>query len=217
MRRIAWSSMVVIGVVVLSACGGGGAPSSSAGTSGAPPGTSNPPSTAPAVTPPAGSATATPVAPTATASSAPAACVTELASAPTASPAEPAQLADARVAVHDGVDRIVFEFAGDAVPEFDIAPAQPPFVQDGSGLPVDVPGAAFLHIHLPFATGMSTYQGPGAFAGAGGAAGTLVSLVRTGDFEAVMNWIAGTRVPACVRVSTLAAPTRIVLDVSPAG
>jgi hypothetical protein len=128
---------------------------------------------------------------------------------------EPSPLTAVRLGVHDGIDRVVFEFAGGEVPAFDIAPAEPPFVQDASGLPVDVPGTAFLRIHFPHATGMSTYDGPTTFAGPGGDRGTLVSLVRTGDFEAVMTWIAGTAGPACVRVSILDAPTRVVVDVSP--
>jgi hypothetical protein len=144
-----------------------------------------------------------------------AACVTEFESMPESTPAEPIPLTAVRVGIHDGVARIVFEFAGADVPAFDIAPAEPPFVQDASGLPVDVPGTASLRIHFPFATGMSTYDGPTTFAAPGTGSTTLASLVRIGDFEAVMTWVAGTAGPACVRVTILEAPTRVVLDVSP--
>jgi hypothetical protein len=157
---------------------------------------------------PSAPAATTPVVPSASA-----ACVTSWDAAPIASAAEPAQLTDVRVGARDEGDRIVFAFAGDADPAFDIAPAEPPFVQDASGLPIDVPGRAFLRIHFPFATGMDTYDGPAALAGQGG---LLVSLVRTGDFEAVLTWVAGTERPACVRVTTLRAPTRVVLDLVPA-
>jgi hypothetical protein len=99
------------------------------------------------------------------------------------------------------------------VPAFDITPAQPPFVADASGLPIDVPGTSFLRIHFPFATGMGSYSGPTAFAGPGGTSGILTALVRAGDYEGVLTWIAGSRSPFCYRVSILGAPTRVVIDV----
>jgi hypothetical protein len=141
--------------------------------------------------------------------------VTESDNRPASVTAEPIPLTDVRVGIHGGVARIVFEFAGDDVPAFDIAPVEPPFVQDASGLPVDVPGTAFLRIHFPFATGMSTYDGSAAFTAPGPDGTTLASLVRIGDFEAVMTWVAGTAGPTCVRVTILETPTRVVLDVSP--
>lgn len=150
-------------------------------------------------------------APDLTASTSP--CVTTVASTPEDPLAEPARLMDVRLEPLGRADRIGFTFAGDAVPAFEIAPAEPPFVQDASGLPVDVPGRAFLRVRFPFATGMETYEGPAALVGSGSG---LVSLVRTGDFEAVLTWVVGTSAPSCVRVSTLDAPVRLILDVEPA-
>ncbi len=145
------------------------------------------------------------------------ACASRLEAVAPSPPREPAALADVRVASHGTTDRIVFEFAGPDVPAFDIEPARPPFVADGSGLPVAVPGAEFLRVHLPFATGMSTYAGPSSFAAPASPGGTLASLVRTGDYEAVMTWVVGLRSPACYRVEILGGPTRIVIDLVPAG
>lgn len=140
------------------------------------------------------------------------ACGTAVHVTPTGVAAEPSALTDVRLADHGGVQRVVFAFAGDTVPAVDIAPAAPPFVRDGSGLPVEVPGAAHLRIHFPFATGMATYAGPAVFAGD---VAPLVSLVRTGDFEAVLSWVAGLSGPACYRVSILGSPIRVVIDLSP--
>ena len=225
MRRSRWfpAAAAAAAAMLLSGCSGGGGggttPTPAPVASVEPTAPASPliasatpgPVTTPAAETPASAVTDPPVptaAPTAT-------CVTEFENVPASAPAEPIPLTEVRVGIHGGVARIVFEFAGGDVPAFDIAPAEPPFVQDASGLPVDVPGTAFLRIHFPFATGMSTYDGPTTFAGPGGDRGTLVSLVRTGDFEAVMAWIAGTAGPACVRVTILEAPTRVVLDVSP--
>jgi hypothetical protein len=223
MRRSRWFSAAAAAAVLLSGCsgsgGGGSAPTPSPGGSTEPTAPASPaiasatpgPATTPAGETPASAATDAPaptVAPTD-------ACVTEFENTPANATAEPVPLTDVRVGVHGGVARVVFEFAGDDVPAFDVAPAEPPFVQDASGLPVDVPGAAFLRIHFPYATGMSTYHGPTTFAGPGAGSTTLASLVRTGDFEAVMTWVAGTAGRACVRVTVLDAPTRVVLDVSP--
>ena len=223
MRRSRWFSAAAAAAMLLSGCSGGGG----GGTTPTPAPVASPESAAPAspviasatpgpVTTPAGETPASGATDPAIPTAAPtAACVTEFENMPESAPAEPIPLTEVRVGIHAGVARVVFEFAGGEAPAFDIAPAEPPFVQDASGLPVDVPGTAFLRIHFPFATGMSTYDGPTTFAAPGPEGTTLASLVRTGDFEAVMTWVAGTAGPACVRVTILDAPTRVVLDVSP--
>ena len=219
MRRMRWLAVGIAAATLLAGCTGGGIGSGTRASTG--PSVAIPTATAVStVLPPAATpAPSTPVVPSASASitpvepSASAPCATSWDVAPSVSSAEPAQLTDVRVGARDEGDRIVFEFAGDVVPAFDITPAEPPFVQDASGLPVEVPGRAFLRIHFPFATGMEAYDGPAALAGQGA---LLVSLVRTGDFEAVLTWVAGTDRPACVRVTTLQAPTRVVLDLAPA-
>jgi len=209
MRRMRWFAVEVAAVILLAGCAGG-TTGTRAEAPTTPPVAVRTPSATPTVTAPEATV---PVSTTPPVPGTSAPCVTAW-DATAAATAEPVPLTDVRVAARDGGDRIVFEFAGDAVPAFDIAPAEPPFVHDASGLPVDVPGTAFLRIHFPFATGMDSYGGPATFAGSGG---TLVSLVRTGDFEAVLTWVVGTDGPACFRMTTLEAPTRVVLDLAREG
>ncbi len=123
---------------------------------------------------------------------------------------EPAPIGDVRVGSHDGYDRIVFEFVGEGTPAVDIAPAEPPFVTDASGAPLDVPGTVFLRIRLTTATGYPTYTGPGSFAPG---FPRLTSLVRAGDYEGYVTWIAGLSGGGCYRVAVMTAPSRVVIDV----
>jgi len=124
-----------------------------------------------------------------------------------------ANITDVRVGTHDGYDRIVFQFRG-GIPEFDIASATPPFTADPSGQPITISGSAFLSITLhggtkQTETGGSSYSGPRNFAVD---FPTLVNLAEGGDFEAVSTWYAGLSDASCLRVSTLTAPDRLVID-----
>jgi hypothetical protein len=124
-----------------------------------------------------------------------------------------ANITDLRVGTHDGYDRIVFQFRG-GIPEFDIASATPPFTADPSGQPLTVNGSAFLSITLHGGTkqtdsGASSYSGPRNFAVD---FPSLLNLVEGGDFEAVSTWYVGLSHASCLRVSTLTAPDRLVVD-----
>jgi hypothetical protein len=120
-------------------------------------------------------------------------------------------ISDVRVGSHPGAyDRIVFEFNSSARPQLTVAPATPPFVEDASGQPVNVPGRLFLSLKLFGASGYPTYSGPSSFMPD---YANLESLVNTGDYEGYVTWIAGLQGPACYHVSTLTGPTRIVVDV----
>lgn len=121
-----------------------------------------------------------------------------------------AQITDVRVGTHAGYDRIVFEFAGSGLPQLTVAVAGPPFVEDASGKPVNVPGNAFLSLKLFHASGYPTYTGPDSYSPG---YPNLVSLVNTGDYEGYVTWIAGLKGSTCYRISTLTGPTRIVVDV----
>ena len=125
-----------------------------------------------------------------------------------------ANITDVRVGTDDGYDRIVFQFRG-GIPEYAIEAATPPFMADPSGLPLAVDGSAFVRIALrggtaQTETGASSYSGPRNFHVT---FPTLVNLVEAGDFEAVSSWYAGLSHSACLRVSTLTAPDRLVIDV----
>jgi hypothetical protein len=125
-----------------------------------------------------------------------------------------AQITDIRVGTHDGYDRVVFEFDA-GIPPYTVEPATPPFTADASGLPIDVAGAAFLHIVL---NGGTTVGSDGALTYTGATNFTpgfdeLTQLIEGGDFEAVSTWYAGLATEPCIRVLTLADPSRLVLDI----
>jgi hypothetical protein len=125
-----------------------------------------------------------------------------------------AHLLDVRVGEHDGFDRIVFEF-DEGIPRFTLESAEPPFTQDASGLPLEVDGNQFLSLRLEGGTrqgegGEATYDGPGEF---DPGFSTLVHLVDGGDFEAQSTWYIGLESDSCVRVTSLPAPNRLVIDI----
>lgn len=123
-------------------------------------------------------------------------------------------IVDVRIGSHDGYDRVVFEFTG-GTPEFALERATPPFVQDGSGFPVDVEGESYLRLIMRGGTkqmedGTSSYDGPRDFDPGFPA---LVDLVEGGDFEAQSTWYLGLSAEACVRVSLLEDAPRLVIDI----
>lgn len=125
-----------------------------------------------------------------------------------------ANIVDVRVGTHDGYDRLVFEFA-QGTPEFSLERAEPPFAADGSGLPVEVEGEAFLGLTMRGGTrqtdaGTSSYDGPTEFRTG---FPVLVHAVEGGDFERQSSWYLGLAADACVRVLLLDEPPRLVIDV----
>lgn len=125
-----------------------------------------------------------------------------------------AQITDVRVGTHDGYDRVVFEF-GNGIPEFRLEEATPPLLQDPSGLEMDVEGNAFLRLVMHGGTalspdGVETYTGPTNFTPE---FPSLAELASAGDFEAVSSWYIGLSETSCVRVLTLAGPSRLVIDI----
>jgi len=124
-----------------------------------------------------------------------------------------AQIKDLRVGAHASYDRIVFTFET-GTPEYVIEKAVPPLTQDPSGLPVQVQGSRYLRIVLHGGTvqrpdGGQSYGGPTSLSPQ---FAKLVDLQSAGDFEAVASWYAGMTADACVRVFTLKAPDRLVID-----
>jgi hypothetical protein len=125
-----------------------------------------------------------------------------------------ANIVDVRVGTHDGYDRVVFEFE-QGTPELTLDRAEPPFTQDGSGLPIEVDGSSFLGLVMRGGTkqtdaGTSSYDGSTDIA-AGFPA--LVHLIEAGDFERQSTWYLGLTGEACVRVLLLEGPPRLVIDV----
>jgi hypothetical protein len=125
-----------------------------------------------------------------------------------------AQITDVRVGTHAGYDRVVFVF-GSGIPEFTLDKAAPPLLKDPSGLPVDVQGGAFWRLVMQGGTrvspsGAQTYDGKTDFKPG---FPQLTELVEGGDFEAVGTWYIGLESTSCVRVLTLADPSRLVIDI----
>lgn len=126
-------------------------------------------------------------------------------------------LTDVRVARQEGYDRVVFQFDG-AVPGYEVRYVSPPIKEDPSDQPVAVAGDAVLAVRMEPASGVDlggsgyreTYTGPSRIPGPGG---EITEVVRTGDFEAVLNWAIGLRERVDFRVSTLTSPSRLVIDV----
>lgn len=95
------------------------------------------------------------------------------------------------------------------MPSVRIEGVQPPFTHDPSGLPLRVKGDFFVQIRLEGVA--PTYAGPVDFVLAGP---EIIELAQEGDYEAVQSWIVGLHSPACVRISKLTAPARLVIDIA---
>ena len=130
-----------------------------------------------------------------------------------------ALLKTVRVGRNPGFERIVFEFAGTSVPGYRVQWVDGPILADGSGEPVDVTGEAYLEIIMQPASGVDlsapqltiVYDGPDRIP-VTGQTELITDLVRTGDFEAVLSWVAGTSEKVPFRVLRLSSPTRVVID-----
>jgi len=125
-----------------------------------------------------------------------------------------AQITDVRVGTHPGYDRIAFEYTG-GIPEVLIEAVLPPFYEDASGQEMTVNGKAFLKVTMHGASrvstdGVVTYEGPLEFEPA---FPQLVHLIEGGDHEAVSTWYIGLDGGGCLRVLTLVAPSRLVIDI----
>ena len=124
-------------------------------------------------------------------------------------------LTNVQAGKHEDYDRLVFTFR-DAVPGYRVAYVQPPIVQDGSGLPVEVRGSAFLQVRMEPASGYDMAANRPAYTGpkeltAGFTA--LLEAQQTGDFEAVLSWVIGVPAQRDFRVLELSNPPRLVVDI----
>lgn len=133
----------------------------------------------------------------------------------TRAPSAGAQLTvtQVRTGAHEGFDRVVFEFAGTGTPGWRIDYTDLP-TEAGSGHPVELPGAGVISVALtgvgyPFDTGRTPFTGT--VPGAGG----ITQVQVGGPFEGEVLAFVGTATPRpAVTVSSLTAPTRVVLDIA---
>ena len=219
-RAVATVAVSLLAATSLAACGGKGSEGSSTTTSVASTGQATTTSKAAGGSSTTASTTSTTASSTTT--SAPA--LPGASTAPHSAPAKGggvALLRAVRVGRNQGYERIVFEFAGDTVPGYQVAWVEPPITADGSGETVQVAGDAFLQVVMQPASGVDlsgadytvVYEGPDRIPVAGQTR-FIEDLVRTGDFEAVLTWVAGTKAKAPFRVLALSSPTRVVIDIA---
>jgi hypothetical protein len=143
------------------------------------------------------------------------AVVLALAAAPAGAQSTPILVA-VRAGSHTGYDRVVFEFEG-AVPEHRIGYVDQ-LVEDGTGNPVEVAGAADLEVVFEGAnaheengspTVSPRHFSPGLPA--------VKEVTQLGDFEAVVSYGIGVDQRRPIEVSTLSSPSRLVIDISTTG
>ena len=141
--------------------------------------------------------------------------VLALAAAPAGAQSTPT-LVDVRAGRHPGFDRVVFEFRG-GVPDHRIADVSR-LVEDGSGRPVSLAGAADLQVVFRGANAHNQDGTPSVSPRRFSPGLPAVKEVaQVGDFEAVVSYGIGLDRRRPVAVSTLSGPSRLVIDVSTTG
>jgi hypothetical protein len=146
-------------------------------------------------------------------------------STPGAAAAEPGPALLTAVEVQDlgTFDRVTFQFRstpGSTVPTITRAEyVSRPVLADASGMELPIDGAAVFRIAMSPASGTdvsvnppeTTYTGPTRIRAD---LPSVVELVETGDFEAVLSWAIGLRSGnATITAQVLTDPTRVVVDI----
>ena len=134
-------------------------------------------------------------------------------------------LTDVRAGAHRCFDRAVFEFDpfDGTAPGYQIQYEPAPIREDGSSRPVHVKGDAFLVVRLTPArdSDMSgghrrrTYPGPESVGPPGGL--RIIEVRHISSFEGTLKWAIGLDDRRPYRVTTLASPARVVIDVGDQG
>lgn len=129
-------------------------------------------------------------------------------------PAEQVTQTALRAGEHDGYDRIVLEFAGNALPGYRIEYLEDDARQCGSGMAVLLAGSAILEISLN-GTVAHDEGGTPTVTNSNPTPGfpTLLEIQGTCDFEGMVSWAAGLDSRQPFRVIELSNPTRLVIDV----
>ena len=118
-----------------------------------------------------------------------------------------------RAAHRDGVDRVVFEFRGGLPAKREVDHVDRLFA-DGSGRRVRVAGQALLRVRFERAQAHTDDGSPTAAPRrVAYALPNVMTAVRAGDFEAVTTYGLGLAKRTPVRVTTLQAPPRVVVEV----
>lgn len=116
-------------------------------------------------------------------------------------------LAEVRIGSQSGFERVVFDFAAGALPQYTIEQAVSFIAPSGQTVPVQ--GNTHVAVRFTGAGGMGSYRGPTSFR----PASALIREVKlVEDFEGVLIWGVGLERVSCPRILVLASPTRLVLD-----
>ena len=135
--------------------------------------------------------------------------------APTASAVTVPTLVGIRAAHHPTYDRVVFEFTG-GLPGSRQVGYVGQLVGDASGLPVPIAGRAILQVRFSPANAHDSAGRVTAPGRLSVALPNVMSVVRSGDFEAVTTHGIGLASQQAVQVFTLTSPSRVVVDVGAA-
>ena len=118
----------------------------------------------------------------------------------------------------NGLDQVSFTFEG-GLPGYEVSYIDPPVRQDGSGHVVEVEGAAYLEMRFVPASGVDlletlepTYTGPNEVEGD---TEVVTEVVRTGDFEAHLTWVAGVEEKVPYRIETDRAAGTVTFKFAP--
>lgn len=127
---------------------------------------------------------------------------------------KPAVLTRVRTGKHEGFDRVVFEFAGNAVPGYHVEYVDKPVRNCGAGEVVPLAGQGFLLIRMQPAQA-HTEAGVATIKDRESAPNLPIikELKLICDFEADVQWVAGLTSPNRYRVLELSNPARLVVDV----
>ena len=131
---------------------------------------------------------------------------------------EVAVLNSVRAAQHDAFERVVFEFRGDALPDYVVEYSAERPTQCASGATMNVPGGAYLTARFSPAQAHAPVGGderstlPSRSISV--ASPTVRALVVSCDFEAVLSWVVGVDARRPFRVTTLHSPPRLVIDIA---
>ncbi len=125
-------------------------------------------------------------------------------------------VSDVRVGAQPGFDRVVFDLAGTGTVGWRVEYTEEP-AQDGSGAPVDLAGDYVLAVHIQ-GTGLpgadETVYDPPQLLVPGTGLTEVTEVLRLTPFEGQLNAYIGVASEQPFRVSRLAGPERLVVDVA---
>lgn len=121
-----------------------------------------------------------------------------------------------KAASHDGYDRWVMTFEGNAMPNYRVERADSARFYDGNGNPLSLAGNAGMSVIVEGGTGAQSYGGAKRFKPVGSPK-NMTETALLGDYEGDVGWGLGLKQAACYRVFEISNPPGIVVDVQTNG